>query len=161
VNQLQKCLTDAFGKETYRKYVLFCYQKKNMFHIPADEFLQKMLTPANDAAGKSLSEDMHQHMEQEHPNKLQQRASNIQKTIKRFEHIRVYFRMVILLYIVSCLMLIGFELEPIVTFAGLVLMSICFLYKVYEYTINCRCFVDAYLMILYRKVLWEMTENHI
>ena len=56
-------------------------------------------------------------------------------------------------YLIASLLLVALELDPMVTYVSLVLMGVCFLYKTYEYVCNKFCFVDAYLVMVYKTVL--------
>ncbi len=63
------------------------------------------------------------------------------------------FSFVFVFYVIASLILAVMGLDARVTNVSLVLMGICFLYKVYEFICNRFCFVDAYLMMLYKTAL--------
>ena len=68
------------------------------------------------------------------------------------------FSFVFLFYIVANVVLIAMGLQPAVTNVSLALIGLCFLYNVYEFVCNRFCFVDAYLMMLYKTAL-ERTSD--
>ena len=63
------------------------------------------------------------------------------------------FGFVFVFYVVASMILAAMGLDSRVTNISLVLMGVCFLYKVYEFVCNRFCFVDAYLMMLYKSAL--------
>ena len=65
-----------------------------------------------------------------------------------------------LFYLFCTLFLIGLELKAGVTVVSLILMSVCFLYKTFEFVVNKFCFIDASIAIVYKSVLDKLILFH-
>jgi hypothetical protein len=45
------------------------------------------------------------------------------------------------------------DIHPMITVISLILMSVSFIVKTYEYLINKYCFIDAHIVLVYKTVL--------
>ena len=87
------------------------------------------------------------------------RKEELMLTLMKAFQIGQQFWFVFLFYLLANLFLILMNLNPLVTNVSLALMGACFLYKVYEFICNKFCFVDAYLVMVYKTVL-EKASSH-
>lgn len=74
-------------------------------------------------------------------------------------NINRYFLFVFLAYIGSAFLLLGLSLYPLVSVGAMVVLTACFLYKALEYIVNKYCYIDAYLILIYKNVLKKLLEN--
>lgn len=64
-----------------------------------------------------------------------------------------------LFYLASSIFLIAKGLQPELTILALSLMSICFVYKTYEFIANKFCYIDAQIVLVYKTVLDQIILN--
>ena len=64
-----------------------------------------------------------------------------------------------LFYFASSVFLIAKEIQPELTIIALVLMSMCFVYKTYEFLANKFCYIDARIVLVYKTVLDHIILN--
>ena len=65
-----------------------------------------------------------------------------------------------LFYVGASLFLISIGIQPLFIWIGISLLTICFLFKSYEYIINKYCFIDAQIVLVYKAVLDELMLNY-
>ena len=80
-------------------------------------------------------------------------------TLKTAFRITRYFALVFLAYIAGNIALITLELNYEVTCISIVLMGICFLYKLIEFVSNKYCVLDAYLFMIYKSALEKVAKE--
>lgn len=64
-----------------------------------------------------------------------------------------------LFYLGAVIFVFGVGLQPILMVIGLILMTLCFLFKTYEFIVNKYCFIDAQIVLVYKAVLDELLMN--
>ena len=82
----------------------------------------------------------------------------MQTLLKAFQ-IGRQFWFVFTFYLLASIFLIGLELNPLVTTVALIAMGVCFLYKTCEFVCNKFCFIDAYLIMVYKSVLERILQK--
>ena len=65
----------------------------------------------------------------------------------------------ILAYLFGNIILLALDLDYYVTCVSILLMGICFIYKLIEYISNKYCVLDVYLFMLYRSVIDKRTND--
>lgn len=143
MNVFRKCLRREFGENQYGMYVLMCQE----------ELDQQREQDEINLDGKAVYQDMYKHVMEMEQDEIRERKEALMMTLVKAFQIGRQFWFVFLFYLMASLFLIMLGLQPIVTNAGLILMGMCFLYKIYEYVSNKYCFVDAYLVMVYKTVL--------
>lgn len=68
---------------------------------------------------------------------------------------RTYF-FSFLFYIGGIFVLLTKDLNTFITIISIILMSICFIFKTYEFLINKYCFIDAQIVLIYKSALDKM-----
>ena len=149
MNIFRKCLKREFGKQQYNKYIAICREELKHADILQEQY---------NIEEKGIFRLMYTQMQSMNREDLQNRWEHIMATLLRAFRIGKQFGIAVGTYLVSCLLLIGLELNPAVTRVSLLLISVCFLYKVYEYVENKVCFADAYLFMIYKSVLEKLTR---
>ena len=139
MNVFRKRLRAEFGKKVYRHFVSLCKeeldQKKNK--VPEEQI------KANE---KVVYSEMCEQLQSLKKERLAGALMDAFRIARQFSFVFVF-------YVIASLILAVMGLDARVTNVSLVLMGICFLYKVYEFICNRFCFVDAYLMMLYKTAL--------
>lgn len=143
MNVFRKCLKKEFGKSRYGLYVLLC-QEELKKQEPQEEL---------HLDSKAVYQDMYEHVMKLKKEEIDQKRENLMLTLVKAFQIGRQFWFVFFFYLMASLALIVMGLHPMVTNISLVLMGICFLYKTYEFVCNKFCFVDAYLVMVYKTVL--------
>ncbi len=144
-NVFHKCLKKAFGEQEYAKYVKMCKEELvGQNHT--------MISYEN----KPVYQKMYQILQQENQESLKERAERLMETMYLAFQIGRRFASVILFYVIANFVLIGLELDYYVTCVSLALVGVCFLYKLVEFMKNKYCFVDAYLVMVYKAVLEKL-----
>ncbi len=149
VNVFRKCLKKEFGNKKYGLYVFLCQEE-----LKGQELQQQ---PQIDS--KAVYQDMYQYVKEMDKKEIIRRKEELMLTLVKAFQIGQQFWFVFLFYLLANLFLILMNLNPLVTNVSLALMGVCFLYKVYEFVCNKFCFVDAYLVMVYKTVL-EKASSH-
>ena len=147
MNVFRKCLRKGFGKKKYRDYVQICESEllENKFGGKIEE--------------KSIYKDMYKLMKQESTENIARRMENLTYSLYSSLRIGKKFTFVFLFYMVANIVLIGLRLDHTVTCVSLGLMGLCFLYKAIEFFSNKYCFIDAYLVMIYKSVLEKVANT--
>ena len=149
MNVFKKCLKKEFGNHDYGRYVSMCRKELTGTDLVEDIKVKD----------KAVYKDMVEHLKKLRPDEIKQKKEVLADTLVRAFQIARQFGFVFVFYIVSSLFLIALDLQPAVTNVSLLLMGICFLYKTYEFVINKFCFVDAYLVMVYKSALEHASEQ--
>ena len=64
-----------------------------------------------------------------------------------------------IVYLAASIYLIAKDVRPELTIIALILMTICFLYKTYEFICNKFCYIDAQIVLVYKAVLDRIIRN--
>ena len=146
MNVFRKRLRAEFGKKVYRHFVSLCKeeldQKKNK--VPEEQI------KANE---KVVYSEMCEQLQSLTKEEIEKKKERLAGTLMDAFRIARQFSFVFVFYVIASLILAVMGLDARVTNVSLVLMGIGFLYKVYEFICNRFCFVDAYLMMLYKTAL--------
>lgn len=150
MNVFRKCLRKEFGKNRYGLYVFLCREELKK-QEPQQEF---------HLDSKAVYLDMYDHVMKMEKEEIVQKKENLMMTLVKAFQIGRQFWFVFLFYLFASLFLIALGLDHMVTSISLVLMGICFLYKTYEFVCNKFCFVDAYLVMVYKTVLERVLSRN-
>ena len=150
MNVFRKCLRKEFG-DRYGLYVLLCQEE-----LSRQESRQEIHLD-----GRAVYQDMYEHVKKLEKEEIAQRKENLMLTLVQAFQIGRQFWFVLFFYLMASLALILMNLDAAVTSVSLVLMGICFLYKTYEFVCNKFCFVDAYLVMVYKTVLERASSQGI
>lgn len=138
----KKLLHTEFGEEYYNRF-FFSFQKK----------LMEKRTLERKIENEDIYGDLYLLLKgKERPAlvKMEERLSDAMYTTVKIS--RTYF-WAFLFYLIAALFLIALGLHPAATVPALVVMSVCFLYKTYEFVVNKYCYIDAYIILVYKAAL--------
>jgi hypothetical protein len=143
MNVFRKCLKKEFGKTDYGRYVLMCHEELRQSGVFEEDSVNE----------KAVYKDMYEHVKNMRPDEINQKKEMLANTLVEAFQIVRQFGFVFLFYLIASIVVIALHLNPAVSHVSLVLMGICFLYKTYEFVCNKFCFVDAYLVMVYKSAL--------
>lgn len=146
----RKLLNSEFGEESYNRF-FFSFQKK----LSEKRILEKRVEN-EDVFGELYG--ILKGKERPALEKMEERLSDAMYTTVKIS--RTYF-WAFLAYLVGSPFLIALGLHPAATVPALLVMSASFLYKTYEFVVNKYCYIDAYIILVYKAALDKaIQEEH-
>lgn len=133
----KKLISKELGENNYNKYFFVC--QKSIQNKVFDS--------------KEIYNDIYEILKNKDKNsikKMQERLND--SLILAIRISRTYF-LSFIFFIGAAGFLISKEISILITIFSLVLMSVCFLVKTYEFLINKYCFIDAQIVLVYKNVL--------
>lgn len=148
MNVFKEYLNQEFGKAKYSRYFTSVKNSLNDKSYEArkkgsEELYRELFFDLKDASDTALKEKLESLIE----------AMCLAVRIHR------QYLFVVVFYIGSCLFLIAKQLDGRITLLSLILMSLCFLYKTWEFVVNKYCYVDANIILVYKSVLDRILET--
>ena len=134
MNVFQKCLRRQMGNQVYHSFYKKC----------AEKFSQSNLSQLNTNDGH-LHDALYECIKKDDFEGLEEKKRDI--------------GLVILAYLFGNIILLALNLDYYVTCVSILLMGICFIYKLIEYISNKYCVLDVYLFMLYRSVIDKRTND--
>lgn len=134
----KKLLSKELGEGTYNKY-FYCYQK--------------LIAEKKYNYNEEIFNDMYAQLKDKDIDILTKMLERLWDTVYIATRINRTYIVAFLFYLGCALFLICQEVQPWITVISLILMSLCFLYKTYEFVVNKYCFIDAHIIIVYKSVL--------
>ena len=148
MNIFRKCLKKQFGKSKYVMYVKMC-----------EEEVEKSTISKTKLEDKKIFVDMYEQLKQENEEYIKEKIAILSERLKHSLRVGRGFSGIFVFYILADIFLIALQLDHIITCAALLLMGICFIYKLLEFLANKYCFVDAYLIMIYKSVLEKLYKK--
>lgn len=148
MNVFQQFLRRQMGNSRYAEYVKTCrssFSTSNITHLAADS--------------KPIFDDMYERLKEENKAEIAERMADLLETLTTAFRITHYFIVVLGTYLLANIILLSLELNYYVTCVSIVLMGICFLYKLVEFVSNKYCILDAYLFMIYKSVLEKLAGD--
>ena len=148
MNVFQKCLRRQMGSSKYFGYMTVCrktFEKSNFSRLAMDS--------------KPIFDDMYNYLKAENRAGIAERMRDLTETLKDAFRITKYFVLVLVTYLAANIVMLALNLDYYVTCVSIVLMGICFLYKLVEFLSNKYCVMDAYLFMIYKSVLEKLVKE--
>lgn len=148
MNVFQKYLRRQVGNRKYSGYVEICrrnFERNDISHLTVDS--------------KPIFDDMYELLKKENEDRLKERMKELIDTMMVASRITRQFASVILTYVIANLVLLVLDLDYYVTCASILMMGICFLYKLVEFVNNRHCVLDAYLFTIYKLALQKIAKE--
>lgn len=140
----KKLISRELGEMTYNRY-FFCYQKGI----------------ANKTCGsKEIYNDMYERLKDKDIRIIKRMSERLNDAMIAALRISKSFLFAFLFYLGISFFLIGIGLQTVFTVIGIILMTICFIFKTYEFIVNKYCFIDAQIILVYKAVLDELILNY-
>lgn len=139
----KKLISRELGEMSYNRY-FFCYQKGI----------------ANKTCNnKEIYNDIYEKLKDKDLRSIHRMHERLNDTMLLALRISKTYLFTFLFYLGAVIFVLGVGLQPILIIAGLALMTICFLFKTYEFIVNKYCFIDAQIVLVYKAVLDELLMN--
>lgn len=142
MNVFKKCLRKEFGKKGYEKYV----------KLFSEEIGDKKNVRLN-IEDKKIYKDMYEILSKDSETVIKEKLENLSVTLYNALQIIRKFSGILFVYALANIVLLMLELDYYVTCASIAILGVAFLYKLLEFLENKFCFIDAYLIMIYKAVL--------
>lgn len=144
----RRLLHKEFGEESYNRF-FFSFQKK----------MEEKKTLERRIENEDIYNELCEILKEKDQSVLEKMEMRLSEAMYNTVKISKSYLWAFLFYLVSALFLIALRLHPVVTLAALVLMSVCFLYKTCEFVINKYCYIDAYIILVYKAALEKVIQR--
>lgn len=142
MNVFKKCLRKEFGKKGYERYVrLFTEELGNDRNIRSN------------IEDKKIYKDMYEILSKDSEVVIKGKIENLSVTLYSALQIVRKFSGILFVYALANIVLLILDLDYYVTCASIAILGAAFLYKLLEFLENKFCFIDAYLIMIYKSVL--------
>lgn len=142
-NVFKKLIRKELGEAEYRRYS--SYVKKNM--------------ETKISNSKTIYDDMYEKLQSRDIKSIAKMHNRLNDTMLLAFRISKNFFLAFLFYLSASVFLIAKDLQPLLTMVALISISICFVYKAYEYITNKFCYIDAQIILVYKAVLDKIILN--
>ena len=142
MNVFKKCLRKEFGKKGYEKYV----------KLFSEEIGDKKNVRLN-IEDKKIYKDMYEILSKDSETVIKEKLENLSVTLYNALQIIRKFSGILFVYALANIVLLMLELDYYVTCASIAILGAAFLNKLLEFLENKFCFIDAYLIMIYKAVL--------
>lgn len=138
----KKLISRELGESKYNKY-FFCYQKL----ILDKKYESKKFD------NKEIYDDIYEMLKDKDQEDLKSMLERLLDAMCLALKISRNYIFTFIVYLLAAAFIIFQGLLPVITVMGLILMSLCFIYKTYEFVVNKYCFIDAHIVLVYKSVL--------
>lgn len=146
MNVFRKCLRQQFGESKYLSYVRMC-----------EEEVLKDSAAKTKIEDKKIFKDMYEQLKEKNSEYINECNELLTDTLYLALQIGRKFFSVFIFYVLANIIILALQLNYAVTCISVILMGICFLYKLTEFLSNKYCFIDAYLIMVYKSVLEKLS----
>lgn len=143
----RKLISKEFGDSKYHKY-FYIYQKR----VIDKTYDYKNLN------NEEIFNDIYEELKDIDILQLKKRMERLSDAMYIALRISKIYIFTLIFYLGASLFLLSLDLQLMITVGGLMLMSICFVYKTYEFIVNKFCYIDAHIVIVYKSVLDELLQ---
>lgn len=148
-NVFKKLIRKELGEINYHRYSSFI--KKNIDNRNISDRINDSQVIFNDMYEKLKCRDI---------KSISKMHKRLNDTMLLAFRISKNFIFTFLVYLLASAYLILRAMSPELTAISLILVNICFIYKVYEFISNKFCYVDAQIILVYKAVLDRIILNN-
>ncbi len=170
LNVFQKLIQNEFGKSSYYKFSLLSnkyYENKylNDINHAKDEKDYNEKVQQYNSWLIPIYEDIIGKIRERDKESIDKMRNSLYETVQLGIQIRENFIPGMLFFLSAVLLVYIQNPKTIITWGGILLMSLCFVYKTVEYLINKYCLVDRKIIMIYKLaldtiyILEELEEN--
>ena len=138
----RKLISKELGEECYEAYFR-CYQK-----LIADKAYNHHVLE-----NEEIYTDMYLRLKDKDLESLNRMMKSLSDAMFYVLRISKTFKITVGVYILGILLLLLLGVGFWIGFASIAVMTVAFVYKVYEFIVNKYCFIDAHIVIIYKSVL--------
>lgn len=133
----RKLISREFGENIYYKYFYVCQKS-----------LQDKVFDS-----KEIYQDIYRRVERRDKGDIRLMQTRLNDSLVTAVRIIKTYTIFVIYVLAAVFYLITLGMNPLVTAAGIVLISLILLLKTYEYIINKYCYIDAQIVLIYKNVL--------
>jgi hypothetical protein len=133
----RKLISKEFGENIYYKYFYVCQRSLQEKFFDSDEIYQ----------------DIYRRVERKDKGDLKKMQKRLNESLITAVRIIKTYIIFVVYVLAAVFYLVTLGLHPLVTAAGILLISLILLQKTYEYIINKYCYIDAQIVLIYKNVL--------
>lgn len=138
----RKLLSKELGKKRYEEY---CESYRS--------FLEKEGASGRKQGNQKIYEELYDYLRDRDLKSLVKMLERFSDTMQLSRQINKHYIFAFIFYLCSSFFIISLELQPEIAILSLILMSICFVYKTFEFVVNKFCYIDASIALVYKTVL--------
>ena len=142
LNVLKKTLRKEFGYQKYQQY--------------ADSIKQGIRESG--AYSAEIFNDIYKNIKEKDDETLKAMLERLNESMLSSFQIGRNYLSVFLIYLGAFFVVASYAIQ-IVAIPGLVVMSVLFLIKTYEYVVNKFCYIDAHMVLIYKSVLDKILKE--
>lgn len=142
-NVFKKLIRRELGEMNYHRYSSFI--KKNIEHRRSDS--------------QVIFDDMYDKLKYRDIRSISKMHSRLNDTMLLAFRISKNFLFALIFYLIASIYLVMRPMALELTVMSLILISICFIYKIYEFITNKFCYIDAQIVLVYKAVLDRIILN--
>jgi len=142
-NVFKKLISEELGEVNYRRY--FAFVKKSI--------------ETKNSNNQIIFNDMYEKLKYRDFKSIAKMHNRLNDTMLLAFRINKNFFTAFIVYLAASIYLIAKDVRPELTIIALILMTICFLYKTYEFICNKFCYIDAQIVLVYKAVLDRIIRN--
>lgn len=102
---------------------------------------------------KEVYNDIFHYLQQQDDKLIGVMQQRLNASILATFRISKHYIFVLLAYLAACFFLILQGLVPLVTTVAIIVLSLCFISKTYEFVVNKYCYIDAQIILAYKMAL--------
>lgn len=133
----KKLIRREFGEKSYNNY--FDYYHKNIDNQSIDN--------------KEVFDDIYKKLKECDTNTILSMHERLSEALLSSFRISRSYLLVPITYFIAVLFLLAYGTQPIIAVPAVIIVSICFVMKSYEFIVNKYCYIDARIILVYKSVL--------
>lgn len=142
-NVFKKLISKELGEANYHRY--FSFVKKNLETKKSDS--------------QTIYNDMYDKLKYRDLKSITRMHNRLNETMLLAFRISKNFFFSFVFYLSAAIFIIAKSSQPQITLMALILMSVCIIYKTYEFIANKFCYIDAQIVLVYKAVLDRIILN--
>lgn len=149
MNVFRKCLQKELGEDAYRHYIKVC----------EDELLESSQDSSQDSWNmqeQAVYKEMSVELRKKNRADIKKSGEHLMAAMYSAFEIGRRFTLVTIFYAIANVVMLMLNLDYTVTCVSVALMGACFIYKLVEFLSNKYCFIDAYLIMVYKSIIEEI-----
>lgn len=145
----RKLICKELGASNYNKYFT-CYQ--NM--------IENKTYNHNVLENDEIYEDIYDRLKDIDLPSLNKRIAHLSDAMFLVLRISKWYKTCVFVYLAGIIFLLFQGITFWIGVGSIILLSLAFLYKTYEFIVNKYCFIDAHIVIIYKTVLDRLLINY-
>lgn len=145
MNVFRKCLQKELGEDAYKHYIKVC--EDELFESSHENWKME---------DQTVYKEMSVELRKKNRADIKKSGEHLVAAMYSAFEIGRRFIFVTIFYAIANVVMLVLNLDYTVTCVSIALMGVCFIYKLVEFLSNKYCFIDAYLIMVYKSILEEI-----